>query len=383
MLRNSHKRPQSLRLLSSLAAVCCTLGLAPQQVNAEPRPDAWEQRYQRAREALLRDHDEEAATEFERLATETSDPEQRRLARELASIARVKLQSRAKVAPNLRKTDELSLLYTSAFIYGLGTSTWVALLTQPKTLGSAILPFAALTTAAVGSVAVADDYRPFRRGVPQSISIGLYLGLGEAMWVVAMQHAWAKGDKASSRWQSEQVATLLWSGATLGGIGGGVLGALREPTAGRVSFTASTTLWGGLLGGFAAAALEPAGSRRTETALLSGAIGYNAGLLGGVIFAPMLAPSVARVRFVDLGGVGGGLIGAGTYALLAGDSARTHLSLGSAAIGAALGLGLTWFATDDMPGDPPRAARLAPSATLTPLLVPSSDAWLAGVSGEF
>ena len=61
----------------------------------------------------------------------------------------------------------MTVLYATAFVYGLGTSAWVALMTQPKNLGAAVLPFAFLTTASVGGVALADGYRPFRRGVPQ------------------------------------------------------------------------------------------------------------------------------------------------------------------------------------------------------------------------
>jgi hypothetical protein len=344
----------------------------------EPTSKAWRDRYEAARELLLKDRDAEAANEFAQLAATAKNSEDRRLAQELATVARLKEKP---PEPALRRSDELSLLYTSALIYGLGTSAWVALVTKPKSLGAAALPFAAITTASVAAVALSDQHRPFRRGVPQSISVGLYLGFGEGIWLVAIQHAQAsRGD--ASRWHSETVATVLWTGATLGGVAGGVLGALRQPTPGRVSFTASASLWGGLLGSFGAAAIEPTAERRTQSALLSGAIGYNAGLIGGVVFAPRIAPSLARVRFVDLGGIGGGLIGAGSYGLFAGDSSKTQLSLGATAIGAAAGLGLAWWATSEMPSDPAKPRASSVSGSLFPFATRTSDAWLAGVAGE-
>ncbi len=363
--------------LCAAAVVLATATLA----GAAPRTRTWQERYEAARQALVDNRDAEAAREFSLLASSAQNPEDQQLATELGELAQMKLQASSKPQPAIRKGDELSLLYASAVFYGLGTSAWMALVTKPKTLGAAALPFAAITTATVGSVALVDGYRPFRRGVPQSISAGLYLGFGEGIWAVGIEHARAARLRDGSRWSSELVATVLWSSATLGGVTGGLLGALRQPTPGRVSFTASTALWGGLIGAFSASALEPRTDWRTQTSLVTGAIGYNIGLLGGVVFAPMVAPSVARVRFVDLGGIGGGLIGAGSYGLFAGNSAKTELSLGATAIGAAAGLGLTWWATSEMPGDPPRSKPTA-QASLMPLLARTRDGWLAGVAGE-
>jgi hypothetical protein len=348
---------------------------------ADSPPKTWRERYEAARELLVKDQDAAASREFAELAATAENPEDRRLAEELLTLARLKAKPPEPPPPALRRSDELSLLYTSALVYGLGTSAWIALVTKPKSLGAAALPFAAITTASVSAVALADQSRPFRRGVPQSISVGLYLGFGEGIWTVGIEHARATRLKDGSRWHSETVATVLWGSATLGGIAGGVVGALREPTAGRVSFTASATLWGGLLGSFGAAAIEPSSERRTQTALTSGVIGYNVGLVSGVIFAPMIAPSVARVRFMDLGGIGGGLIGAGAYGLFAGNGAKTQLSLGASAIGAAAGLGLAWWATDEMLGDPPKRAGSS-AGNLMPFATRTGDGWVAGVAGE-
>ena len=343
-----------------------------------PVRQAWDARYARARADLVNNRDAEADLEFNELAANAPTPEDARRAEELAEICRARLQSKSDAA-HLRTPEELTLLYSTAFVYGLGTSAWVALQTEPKNLGGAVLPFAALTTASVGAVALADGYRPFRRGVPQSISTGVYLGFGEGIWLVGYQHAVASRRADVRTWNDKQVASALWGGATLGAIGGGVVGALRNTTPGRVSFTLSTSLWGGIVSSFAATALSPDAARRTEHAFASGLIGYDVGLLGGLIFAPSVAPSVARVRFVDLGGIGGGLIGAGTYTLIVGEGGRTRAAFGASALGATLGLGLTWWATAGMQNDPLPKSLVA--LKLTPGFVRTSDGWLATVSG--
>lgn len=364
------------RLLAVVGALALMSFARPAAADA-PNP-TWEERYSRARSEFIAGHEAEAALVFDQLALEAANAEDARRASELAQLCRSKLSLDADLA-HLRTPQELTILYATAFVYGLGTSAWVALLTEPKNLGGAILPFAVLTTASVGGVALADGYRPFRRGVPQSIASGVYLGFGEGIWAVGIQHAGAARRDDGSAWTSKQVASMLWAGATLGGIGGGLIGAARQPTPGRVSFTLSTSLWGGLISSFGAAAITSNDSKRTEQSFTSGLIGYNVGLASGLLFAPSISPSVARVRFVDLGAIGGGLVGAGAYSLAAG-SGNARAGFGASSIGAALGLGLTWWATSSMPSDPPAAT--GRSLAWMPGLVHRPDGWLATVSGE-
>jgi len=367
---------KATKLAPALAVLLAALCFSDNAIALESRAD-WDARYERARHLLVSGREAEAAPEFDQLSLSAPTEEDAHRASELATICRAKLNAQADAA-YLRSTGELTFLYSTAFVYGLGTSAWVALMTQPKNLGGAVLPFAVLTTAAVGGVSLADNYRPFRRGVPQAIASGAYLGFGEGIWLVGIQHAGATRRGDNSAWDGKRVASALWGGATLGAIGGGVIGAFRQPTPGRVSFTLSTSLWGGLVTSFAAAALSNDESRRTEQAFTLGMVGYNVGLAGGLIFAPSVAPSVARVRFVDLGGIGGGLIGAGVYTLAAGGG-ESRASLGAASIGTVAGLALTWWATSEMPGDPPKQGR---SLALLPSLVRTRDGWLAMVSGE-
>jgi hypothetical protein len=343
---------------------------------------AWRERYTRARSDLVAARYDRAERELLDLAKTAPTSADATRALDLAALAR---ESRARAArtdgPHVRTSDELSVLYTSAFIYGLGTSAWIALETKPQNLAGAALPFIVLTTASVGGVVVADNYRPFRRGVPHSIATGLYLGFGEGLILVGYERSVADR-RDESPWGQETVARVLWSGATLGGIGGAALGALREPTPGRVSYVGSTSLWTGLVAGFAGAALQPAGDKRGETAFAAAAVGYNLGLASGIWVAPRIAPSVARVRFIDLGGIGGGLLGASGYVLAAGDTSNPRAGLAATSLGMAGGIVLASWLTATMPKDLPADTESpAAGATLLPMLEPTRGGFVFGAIG--
>jgi hypothetical protein len=367
----------------SLAGLALLLALAnAKPASAAPKVDAaWDERYRHAKTALADGHASAAAEEFAALVEAAPTPEAAALARELLAVARATAR---RIEPgagaHIRTNDELTVLYTSAFVYGLGTSTWVVLLTEPRNFALALVPFAAFTTAAVGGVAVSDDYRPFRRGVPHAIAAGLFLGSGEAVLAVGLQHAAASRADPASRWGTNAVATAVWAGATAGGLAGGAIGYLREPTPGRVSFTTSAGIWSGLVAGFAGAALDARARTRTETGFIAGSVGYNLGIASGVMVAPLLAPSVARVRFGDLGAVAGGLVAGGAYAVAAEEHATARGGLGFGALGAAAGFGLTWWLTRGMPGDTP--AEAGSSGSLRALAAPTPGGFTLGLSGE-
>ena len=377
------------RRLAPVLLAVLLLGAFTPAHSAAQAASSWAERYAKARETLLAERCELAAEELAALA-QTSESERDRVrAEELASLARTQCARRGiSHQPALRTPDELTLLYTVSVMYGLGTSAWLALQLRPENFGTALLPFAIITPAAVAAVPLADDYRPLRHGIPQAIAAGLYLGLGEAVWVTGYQHAYAArhGTKA---WSAERVSTALWLASSAGAVVSGFVGAWRRPTPGRVSFTASTAIWGGLISALAANALAPDPAERRQAAFLVGSMGYNAGLAAGLLFGPSIAPSVARVRIVDLSGLFGGLAAAGGYALLARER-KLHVAFGAGAIGSVIALGTAWWATSDMPADrshdalaPVIGSRQGPGgASLEPLLVPVQGGVLAGVAGR-
>jgi hypothetical protein len=344
---------------------------------------AWRDRYDAARQALVDGRDQEAAAEFEDLVQSAPTSEDRKVAEEFAAVARERAgnKRREPLQPKIRTTDELSILYTTAFLYGFGTSGWLTLQIKPQSFPAAVLPFLALTTASVGGVAIADRYRPLRLGVPQAISTGLYLGVGEGIWLTGYQHSQATrtGDSEEGQWRAETVATLLWTGGTVGAATGALVGGYFQPTPGQTSFTASAALWGGVFTGLVSPVFVADSERASETAFITGLVGYNLGMAAGAYWAGEVSPSIARVRFVDLGGLAGGLVGAGAYLLAVGDDAEARGGLLASGIGLGAGLSLSWWATAGMD----QASSKTPTAleSIRPIAAPLRGGWMFGVSG--
>jgi hypothetical protein len=334
---------------------------------------------------MIEGHFDVAERSFEALALEAPTEAQRTLAREMANLSRDYATRRARESmPSvMRSTDELTLLYASAFLYGAGTGTWFLLQVKPDSAVTATLPFAAFTAAPVVAVATIDAYRKLPRGVPHAISAGLYLGLGEGVWLVGYQHARGarlrEGDPSSEvRWSPETTATVLWGGATAGAVLGGLLAGGLVTTPGRVSFTASTTLWAGAVFGLGAGALLPDDDRRRERAFLLAGAGYNAALAGGLLLAGEISPSVARVRLVDLAGLGGTLLVGGLY-LSSATAVDVRAAEGFAALGAGAGLAAGWLLTSGMPKETPGVR--VPLVTAQPALQFVQGGATLGVGG--
>lgn len=237
---------------------------------AQAGEGAWQERLARARTQLVADDCYEAARELKALESAAPSDMDRVRAAELLSLARARCMFLgASDQPILRTSDELTALYAAAVIYGLGTSAWVALQIRPENFGTALLPFAIITPATLAAVALADNYRPLRHGIPHAIAAGLYLGLGEAVWLTGYQNAYA-AHHGGRRWSAERVSSALWVATSLGAVAGGLIGAWRRPTPGRVSFTASTAIWGGLLSAFATSAVVPDRDDRSQYAFVVG-----------------------------------------------------------------------------------------------------------------
>jgi hypothetical protein len=397
----------TLRRAGAIGAAVVALALPPARATAEEAvslsADAaaeWRERYDLAREKLMAGQYRAAETLFIELVRDAPSDADRKLALEMAQLATawIERSERGQVPQRTprqedslpssrRSTEEISLLYVDAFLYGMGTGTWFLLQTKPDTAPGALLPFIGFTATSIGVVAMVDGYAPLPRGVPQAVASGLYLGLGEAIWVVAAQRARATGLRdagrpAPDRWSAETVSTLLWTGATVGGVAGGVIGALRETTPGRVSFTASSMIWSGLVVGAITGAAAPSGPHQYESAFIAGGLAYNAGFVGGLLASPQVAPSVARVRFLDLGAAAGGLTSAGLYSLAAGSDSSTRGVLASSALGVVGGLTAAWVLTSTMPKDPPSTSPPT-AAAVGPAFIPFQGGAGVGATGFF
>jgi hypothetical protein len=353
---------------------------------AQPNPTpttaqltSWQARYSQARAAMLTGDFAAAAAKFAALVEAAPDPVDRMLAAEMMSACRTwaqggfvltTSQKLALTAPALledrRTTDEIAILYTNAVLYGLYAGIVLDAWTKADSPGSAILPPLALAGASVGIVAILDRSVHLGYGVAQSMVSGMYVGFEEGI-------AWTLWHEASVQRSSEfgakaSMALILGLG-TVGAVAGGVVGSAYGTTPGRASLMGSAAMWSGLVAGTFAGAI----TKRSDTALLSSAIALNAGAVLGALAGAEVSPSIARVRFIDLGGLGGGLLLGGLYWAVQDRNASGQGLLTATSLGMTAGLAAGWLLTRDMETDLPRKHREPSLAErLVPTLVPTS-----------
>jgi hypothetical protein len=280
-------------------------------------------------------------------------------------------------AVNERTTDEMVSLYAASIFYGVGTGLWVDAHTDPQSAAAGILPLILFAGASAGGVALLDVGHPLHYGVAQSAVSGLYLGFEEGLLLSLWNQSLAD---SNAHWQGSTVADVTWALSTLGAVGGGVLGNSLGTTPGRASFVGSSGLWAGVLTGFAAAAFTNPSADPGSNALLAANVGLGAGTVAGLFAAGPVSPSIARVRYLDLGGLGGGLVAGGLYVAASNGNGNTQAGLGVTALGVATGLGIAWAATGGMPSDRPED-RTRAGLLLEPTLAPVHGGATVGVMG--
>jgi hypothetical protein len=280
-----------------------------------------------------------------------------------------------------RSADELGILYTGAVLYGLGSGVALAAWTEPSSAAGAILPALALGGAAAGVVYFLDHPRPLRYGVAQSITSGMWVGFEEGLaWTLWSQARSAVVDE----WSARTVATALWGTATAGAVLGGVLGSAYGTTPGRASFMGSSALWTGLVAGLVAASAVKESPTSDDDFMLASAIALNVGAVAGVLVGKEVSPSIARVRFLDLGGLAGGILAGGLYVAAAGNHPDQRATTAVLATGITGGLIVAWTLTSKMEPDYPRSGRRSSTDVLdsmTPTLSPTASASSRGIDG--
>jgi hypothetical protein len=365
----------------------------PASAEALPAPtppvedEAWKYRYDLACDRLVNGDFAKAAELFDELLPSTRDPRTRALVilqsglahewqrRGLALVKQSALGESALSAKAVgeRSTDEIAILYTSAVIYGLGSGLAFDELAQASSTAAVILPMLLLGGASAGTVALLDSGRPLRYGVPQSIVSGMYIGLEEGLAL----SLW--GLQSSSQWQGQTVAGVTWGFTTAGAVVGGALGATVGTTPGRASFVGSTSLWGGAV---SALATEALGAGNGGEPFLAASIGVGGGAIAGLLTAGPVSPSIARVRFLDLGAIAGGVVAGGIYLSAANRDPDPRAASGVTALGIAGGLAVAWAATSKIAPDRIEAQETPKqSVSWSPTLVPANRGMMLGIQG--
>lgn len=176
------------------------------------------------------------------------------------------------------------------------------------------------------------------------------------------------------------VAGLFAGGLALG-TGAGIAWASQSPLSGRVEFASSVGIWSAFVGTHLYLATrgygtwDDATSRNEFTVLGWSSLGLTAaGLVAGVLLAPNVPVSAARMRWINLAGLGGyTVIGLSSLLLAAdgsGEDALMAYSIGSIA-GLGGGLVLGYFLTQNTDSYWDRmhegvARRQGPSLTVAP-----------------
>jgi hypothetical protein len=348
-----------------------------------------------ARDRLLAGDFADAAERFDALARKARSAVDRSRCEELRDLAR-SWDARGLVfvprsalgesalsakAVGERTTDEIASLYINAVFYGIGTGVWLDVRTTPSSTAAAVLPALLFAGAAVGGVAAIDVTHPLHYGVPQSIVSGLYIGFEQGL----VLQLWNQAD-GNQHWQTATAAAdVIWTFSTIGAVGGGVLGATLGTTPGRASFVGSTALWSGLVASLVSAAATGDGATRATDALLAAEVGLNLGTMAGLFSASAVSPSIGRVRFLDLGGLAGLLVGGGLYLAAAENRVDGQAASAATGLGVLTGLTIAWAATSRMPADRTEPARDRPkdSMSYSPTLMPVRGGTLAGLVGTF
>jgi hypothetical protein len=360
---------------------------------AEVGKSTWKSEFEDARARLLAGDFAAASKALARLLPMAPDPTSEKLAAELLTIAstwqrggyvlRHMSELLAKEPAKLedkRTIDELAVLYGNAVLFGVGTGIMVDIHAKSNSASGNVMPVLLLAAGSAGLVAGLDHFATLRYGVPQSMTSGMYLGFEEAMVWTLWKQASTNYDK---EWSASTVATLMWSGAALGAVAGGILGDAYGTTPGRASFIHSAGLWSAVIAGTLAAALNGNDNKADDYGLLSAALALNAGVVAGGLWARSANPSIARVRFIDLGGFSGALLFGGLYLSMRDNRTGFVGEMAALGLGMAAGVGLGMYWTRNMEPDEPRRGRDSILSSLRPTIAPAprGNGMLVGVGG--
>jgi len=367
-------------------------------MSPSPAPTPWFAAFAAARANFETGRFAEAAAAFAGLETTAPGPGERAVCAELRLLASawaargLMLVEQADVgegdfsakAVDRRSSGEIATLYLAAVAYGLGTGAYISILAEPESVSGVTVPLLVMGSAMPLTVYFLDRASPFRYGTPSAISAGLAVGALEG----ALFTSWyqAQADRADEI-TAKTAATLVWLPTTIGALAGGVLGEKVGTTPGRAELLAAGGAYGAAITGLTVSSIVDDNPEADDAVLLSAAIAANAGLVGGYLLGRRWSPGVARVRYIQLGGLSGGL-GTGLLYMTFADENSDGRAFGAlTAAGIVGGLALATWLTEDMPQDrrpdDPQAATAAP-AEANLLISPTPDGGLTfGAFGVF
>ena len=210
----------------------------------------------------------------------------------------------AYTPPKTRSNNEMTFLYATSAVYGVGLGAELSSEFKIKDPGLFLIA-PVLLGAAAPAGAYALDQPKMRRGLPTAIAGGLLLGTGEGLGIAGTQMVSAR---SSDAWGFRGLSRATTVGATLGGVGGWLAGTYLEPPPNTVVLTLSGAVWGTAIGsmfGYGASPGNYSWGRANDWAAVGGLIGYNVGALGAASTGLLRATSNWQLMWMWAGaGIG-------------------------------------------------------------------------------
>ncbi|HEY1536032.1 MAG TPA: hypothetical protein VGF76_18560, partial [Polyangiaceae bacterium] len=219
-----------------------------------------------------------------------------------------------------RSGTEITVLYATSAVYGVGLGVWVGSEAHIKDPGLFLVAPAILGVAGPVGVYLLDN-PAMPRGMPGAIASGLVIGAGEGIGIASYQFVSSGSEKA---WGFRGLSRSTVIGATLGGGGGVALGYLQDPSPKSSLLTTSAVVWGAAIGtmfGYGASATGEGYSRANDSAALGGLIGFNVGLAAAAGLSTVYIPTYRALTYMWAGAGVGALVSLPVYAAYAGKNA--------------------------------------------------------------
>ena len=186
---------------------------------------------------------------------------------------------------------EIGFLYGTSAAWGIATGTWIDTEAKVDEPGIAVIPPLVFGVAAPMAVLITDyATHSLPKGVPSAISAGIILGSAGGLGLAGYVSA------TGSKWGAREIMRAEFIGSTVGGILGGVGGALLKPSPKSNMFMLSAGFWG------AAAGAEIGGGasngnlgQSDQDIMLGGLIGYGVSEAAAGTTSFFYVPSWAQI----------------------------------------------------------------------------------------
>ena len=199
-----------------------------------------------------------------------------------------------------RDADEMTGLYATSAVYGLGMGVWFSSELKIKDPGLFLIaPIGLGVTAPIGAYFL--DRPSMNRGKPAAISAGLLLGAGEGLGIWGTERVTSTNE---NEWGFRGLSRAAALGATVGGVAGYLAGEFMEPPPTTSVLAVSGAVWGTAVGSmFGYGSTDKSWGGSNDRTAVAGLIGYNVGMLAAGGLGAAMVPSPKQIAWM-WGGAG-------------------------------------------------------------------------------